>query len=734
MTRLFAALLLAGFASFAAAATLVDDFEGPAGLTWSIATGTGGVVVGSSQARLSAYPSPGAGTKVFKQANDGDTLGVHFALTGAALQDMTVEAWVFCEGNDGTPKRTGYQGIVARASTSPSQHMIRLAWDPDHQEAGDTGDGWVKLQAFNGTTWDYLGINYGQFGAATQGYIVNGTTWTSGWHRFKLVLTGTTVSAYVDNMATPVVTGTLSVTLRDGRGGFYTYSDGDFAGYFDDFALEQTLPPPTDFDVLILGGSVYKDGDSDPLVADVGINGDRITAIGNLSGHTATTTINAEGRLVVPGFIDVHSHADSGGALSQYLRQGVTTIVAGNCGISPSVPGLASFYNGLAGKQGPNYVGMIGHNELRSNVGLSGTTPTPTQMQNMKNYIASGMDAGAFGFSTGLIYYSGFNSTTDEVVELATVVAEHGGVYTTHMRSESDEVLAAVAEALEIGERSGARVQISHVKCAGPSVWGLSDEYMALVNTAVAQGQDVWLDQYPYTASQTSINVLIPDWAENNWSDAVTNHRAELEQGVRDLIAGRGGADRVFIISGTYANRWLNEVASTLGKDAEDVIIDNIGINGANAIYHTMQEDDVRAFMVHPRLMMGSDGPTSSHPRGQGTFPRLWGTYGRDLGFFSHKECVQKTSTLAARQFRLMQQDRGRIDTGWYADIAVIDPATIVDRATFSQPTLSPLGISHVLVNGTVVVSGGTYTGALPGKVLRSYDSRTTGLSGWFLY
>jgi hypothetical protein len=526
MRRLIISCCLLLAASRVPAELLVDDFEGTADLSWSLTSGTGSAVTASAETRIQSVSLPTSGSKVFKQASDGNTSGMHLALTGAPLQEMAVEAWVFCEGNDGSVKHGGYQGIVARASSIPSLNMIRLAWDPDQHEPGDAGDGWVKLQAYDGTNWDYLGIDFTQFGATSDGYIVNGTGWPSGWHRFKLAVSGTNVEAYVDDMDTPVATGTLSVSLRDGRAGVYTYTDGDFAGYFDDFAVEEASPPPRDFDVLIAGGMIYTDGDSNGILGDVGIKADRIAAVGDLGGFTAGTTINASGLLVVPGFIDVHSHADNGGSLSQYLRQGVTTIVAGNCGTSPPVPSLSSYYDGLEGKLGPNYVGLIGHNQLRSDVGLSGSVPTSLQMQNMKNHVASGMDAGAFGLSTGLIYYSGFNSSTDEIVDLATVVAEHGGIYTSHIRSEEATVLAAVAEALEIGERSEARVQISHVKCSGPTAWGLAGDYMALVDVAASQGVDVWLDQYPYTASQTTINALIPDWAENNWADAKTKGRS----------------------------------------------------------------------------------------------------------------------------------------------------------------------------------------------------------------
>lgn len=729
----FAVVLICLLGVTAGAGELEDDFESAAGLTWTVGLGTGGRVAATGEPRLAGSPPP-SGEWVYKQAADGNTAGVHLALTGGPAQDMTVEAWVFCEGNDGATKRGGYQAIVARASLLGNHHMIRLAWDPDHQETGDTGDGWVKLQAYNGSTWDYLGIDFSQFGAATPGYILNGTAWPSGWHRFKLVVEGNSVAAYVDDMDTPVVEGTLTISLRDGGAGFYTYTSGDYAGYYDDFAATIVPLPEKDYDIILRGGTVYRDGLSDPIVADVAIKGDRIAIVGDVGVATSHREIDAAGQLVVPGFIDTHTHADSAAARAEYLRQGVTTMVAGNCGSSLAISTLATSYNNMAGQLGANYVGLIGHNRLRAEVGFTGTTPTPTQMQNMKNRIATGMAAGAFGMSTGLIYYSGFNSETEEIIELATEVAAHGGLYATHMRSEGGAVLAAVEEAIRIGRESGCRVQISHAKCSGTAAWGLVDEYLALVDAAIADGLVVRLDQYPYPASQTTINVLFPQWAQNNWTDAVQNRREELEEDIRTGLAGRGGAGAVYMISGPFPRRFLDEVAQSLGKDPEDVLIDDIGLGGASAVYHTMREEDVQEFMVHEHVMVGSDGPTGGHPRGAGTYPRFWGHYGRELGMFDHKESVRKTSTMAAEQFRLLEQRRGRIAPGWFADVTVLNPDTVIDRATFESPTLTPLGIPYVIVNGQLAINNGSYTGVRAGRVLRLQDSTASGEETWAVY
>jgi len=710
-------------------------------LVWTDALGFYSIVDIASEPRLTGIVHPTTGTHILKLAEDNDTGGINITLSDPLGQDMTVQSWVFCEGNDGSTPKGGYQAILARASYQGTENFVRLAWDPDHNETGDTGDGWVKLQAYDGATWDYLGIDFSQFGSQNQGYILNGTSWSSGWHRFKLSVRGNKVTAFIDDMDTPHTTGTLSINLRDGHGGFYVYTSGDYAGYFDDFSIDVTITPtptptpipgPDDFDIIILGGEVYQDGFTSPTWVDIGINDDRITTMGALSDKYAKKFIDATGLVVVPGFIDAHTHADSGGSLSQYIRQGVTTVVTGNCGSSPSVKDVDAYYDSLTGKLGPNYIGLIGHNSLRGAVGLSGTTPTLSQMTNMKQYLHQGMKDGAFGLSTGLYYYSGFNSTTEEVIELAEIVSKNGGVYATHMRSEGAFVIDAVKEAIRIGHEADCRVQISHVKCSGPLAWNKSGEFLSLVDAANSTGDQIMMDQYPYTASQTTLNVLLPSWALNNWSDAVTNHRSELEQDVRDLIAERGGADRVYIISGTYSGQYLSDVAASLVKDPEDVVIDNIGPGGGNAIYFTMQESDVQIFMPHERLMVGSDGPTSSHPRGSGTFPRFWGHYARDLAMFTKQESVRKTSTLAAQQFRLLELKRGALYPGYFADITILDYDAIIDRATFDQPTLSPLGIQYVIVNGAVVINNGAYQGQYSGRVLR-LPSPDQGIT-WILY
>lgn len=478
------------------------------------------------------------------------------------------------------------------------------------------------------------------------------------------------------------------------------------------------------YDVIIIDGTVFRDCESDPIISDIGIVGEKIHAIKNLDINDGKEIIDAHGKLVVPGFIDTHSHGDKGGPMDQYLIQGVTTIVAGNCGRSLDVTQLDQEYKYLEGKMGPNYIGLIGHNSLRRAVDLEEAEPSAEQLQKMQSYIRNGMKAGAFGMSTGLIYNPGFNSKTEELIELTKIVSEYDGLYATHMRNEGPEVLESVIEAIMVGEKSNTRVQISHAKCAGPEAWGLSDDFLTLVDDANALGTEVWVDQYPYSASQTTINAVIPDWAENDWENSVANKREELEEGIRNLIAGRGGAERIYMVRGPFAKQTLGEVVEELKEAPEKIIIDRIGLGGASAIYHMMLEEDVQTFMTHPRVMVGSDGPSSTHPRGHGSFPRVWGHYGRELGLLSHQDCVRKTSTVPAIQFRLLDQERGKIEEGFFADIAVLDPEVIIDHATFDDPTAYPVGVTDVVVNGSIAISDGEYTNTLSGKVLRYQDSK----------
>ncbi|MBE7558265.1 amidohydrolase family protein [bacterium] len=488
-------------------------------------------------------------------------------------------------------------------------------------------------------------------------------------------------------------------------------------------ALAPAVIHAADFDLLIRRGEVYPDGRSEPLHVDVGVRGDKIAAMGNLAKKTANRVIDASGLLVVPGFIDVHGHGDEGGAFTSYLRQGVTTMVHGNCGGSRGARDMAAHLEALRGKQGLNYMTLVGHNSLRNAVGLSDATPTAAQMKKMKELLQQALAAGAFGLSSGLVYAPGYNAQTDELVELCRLVAAWDGVYATHMRHEDRRVLEALDEALEIGRRSGVRVQISHIKCTGRRGWGLSHEILARVAEARADGVRVMLDQYPYTAAATTLRILFPLWAQRDWKAATTARRGELLAALSATLDENGGAENIFVRSETHGQIYLDALAKKLGKPPEVVLADDLGLSGGRGIFHFMREDDVRTLMQGPEVMLGSDGPTGSHPRGAGTFARFWGRYGRELGMFEPRECVNKTSTLAARQFRLIEQKRGALRVGFFADVAILDYDMINDTATYENPSAAPRGIPYVIINGKLALDKGRTTGARSGRVLRLTDS-----------
>ena len=478
-----------------------------------------------------------------------------------------------------------------------------------------------------------------------------------------------------------------------------------------------------DFDLLIRNGEVYPDGDSGPLRVDVGIRGEKIAELGALSGRTAARVIDASGLLVVPGFIDVHGHGDEGGAFGVYLRQGVSTMVQGNCGGSRGVRDMAAHLKSLKGRQGINYMTLLGHNSLRSAVGLSSATPTAAQMGKMKELLQDAMQAGAFGLSTGLVYAPGFNARTGELVELCRIVAAYHGVYATHMRHEDERVLSALDEALEIGKESGVRVEISHIKCTGAKGWGLADAMLARVAAARRDGVQVWMAQYPYTASATTLRILFPLWAQSDWKAATTRRRAELLRALRATLEENGGAKNIYVRSEKYGDVYLDALARRQKQPPENVLVDTLGLSGGRGVFHIMQEADVRTLMQSPLVMLGSDGPTSGHPRGSGTFPRFWGEYVRQLGLFTKRQAVAKTSTLAARQFHLLEQQRGALRVGFFADLTLIDYNKVQDTATYEKPAGVPKGIPYVIVNGRLALDQGRTTGVPAGRVLRLTES-----------
>lgn len=508
--------------------------------------------------------------------------------------------------------------------------------------------------------------------------------------------------------------------------------------------LIQTGAAQERFDILIRDGRVV-DGSGNPWYhADIGINGDRIIRIGDLDDATAGTVIDATGLVVSPGFIDPHTHALRGifdvPNAESALLQGVTTLTEGNDGSSP-FPIDEHYAEIEALGISPNWSVFVGQGTIRSRVvGEEDREPTAAELQRMKDMVAAAMEAGALGISTGLFYVPGSFTSTEEVIELSRVAADHGGIYISHMREEAYQLLDSVQETIRIGEEANIPVQMTHHKVIGVENFGASVESLRMVDEARARGIDITIDQYPYTASQTGITALIPQWAQEGGRDQLlarinspeTRETIKAEV-VAKILYDRGGGDpaNVFISRNSWdpdmAGKNLAELTMEAGmeptpENAADVVFDIIRGGGATAVYHAIGPQDVDRIMQHPATAIGSDGPVgvfgegAPHPRQYGTFARVLGYYTRERGILTLEQAVRKMSSQTAR--RLGIQDRGLISEGYFADVAVFDADEIIDRATFENPHQYASGMKYVLVNGELVVSDGQHTGARPGRIL----------------
>jgi dihydroorotase/N-acyl-D-amino-acid deacylase len=499
------------------------------------------------------------------------------------------------------------------------------------------------------------------------------------------------------------------------------------------------------FDVLISNGRIV-DGSGNPwFQADVGIIDDRIARIGDLSDASATTVIDASGLVVSPGFIDPHTHALRGifdvPNAESALLQGVTTLTEGNDGSSPWP--IADHYAQIEALGiSPNWSVFVGQGTIRSLVvGEEDREPSAAEMQQMKDMVAIAMEEGALGISTGLFYVPGSFTSTEEVIELSKVAAGYEGIYISHLREEAYQLLDSVAETIQIGEQANIPVQVTHHKVIGVENFGASIDSLRMVDEARARGIDITIDQYPYTASQTGITALIPQWAQEGGREQLLAriNSPETRQTIKNevvekILYDRGGGDpkNVFISRNSWdpemAGKNLAELTLEAGmeptpENAAEVVFDIVRGGGATAVYHAIGPEDVDRIMRHPATAIGSDGPLgifgegSPHPRQYGSFARVLGHYSRERGLLSLEEAVKKMSSQTA--IRLGIRDRGLLLEGFYADIAVFDADEIIDRATFENPHQYATGMDTVLVNGEIVVRNGQHTGARPGRVLR---------------
>lgn len=501
------------------------------------------------------------------------------------------------------------------------------------------------------------------------------------------------------------------------------------------------------YDVLIQNGRVM-DGTGNPWIrADVGIRDGAIAAVGRLTGATAPTVIDAGDRIVAPGFLDVHSHAAEGltrPALRQgqpLIAQGVTTILANPDGGGPV--DLAAQRQALAsGGIGPNVALLIGHGRVRSSVmGGANRAPTPEELERMRGLVRAAMEQGAFGLSSGLFYTPGSYAKTEEVIELAKVAAQSGGLYTSHIRDEANYnigVVAAVQEVIRIAEEAGTVGVVSHAKALGPDNWGLAHAITHRIDAARRRGVQVFADQYPYEASSTNLRaallpdgVPVPSAQQMADVDALTGEaRAVFERAERvatENLRRRGGPAAILIAhyrpDPALEGKSLEQIASARKRPPVRVALELIARQSPSIVSFNMSEDDIAEIMRQPYTMTSSDGGLVAmgegkpHPRNYGAFARKLSHYVRERGTITLEHAIRSMTSLPAMVLRM--KDRGVIREGAAADIVVFDPARIVERSTYTDPHQLAEGMAYVLVNGQFVISDGKFTAALPGMVLR---------------
>lgn len=497
------------------------------------------------------------------------------------------------------------------------------------------------------------------------------------------------------------------------------------------------------YDLVIVNGTVIDGTGAPGRRANVAVKDGKIAAVGNVPASAGKESLDAKGLVVAPGFIDVHTHADSldeRPLATNFVRMGVTTIIAGNCGGS-ALDVAAALARIADAKASVNFATLIGHNTVRSSVmGSENRDPSAAELTKMKSAVWKAMADGAMGFSTGLQYVPGTYSKTPEIVELARVAANEGGVYASHMRNEGTALEDAIQETLRVGEATGARVQVSHLKVDSPSRWGASAKALQMIDAARARGMVVIADQYAYTAASSTLGIRFPGWALEGGQSKVDERLndpatwARIKEEMKGLLAERGLKDLSFARVASYrADPSLNglsmqQVAEKLkGSGTADAQLEaarEMMLNrGASMVYHFMSDDDVDRIMKHPQVSFASDasviaeGQGVPHPRGMGNNARVLGEYVRVRKVISLEEAIRKMTSLPAAHFRFA--DRGAIKEGLAADLVLFDPAKVADAATFEKPHAYATGIPHVFVNGVAVVKDGEHTGAKPGVVLR---------------
>lgn len=502
------------------------------------------------------------------------------------------------------------------------------------------------------------------------------------------------------------------------------------------------------YDLVLRGGKIIDGTGNGWFYGDVAIDSGKIAAVGSLGGADADTIIDIRGLIVAPGFIDVHTHIEKNDlrvpTADNFIFDGVTSVVTGNCGSSNL--DLARYFHRLDSVRiSINVASLIGHNTVRAAVmGETRRDPSMEEQGRMEAMVEQAMRDGAVGFSTGLIYTPGTYSKTEEVVGLAKAAAKYHGVYASHIRNEGDHVTEAIDEALDIGRKANMPVEISHFKVTSKHNWGRSVQTLAQIEEARAAGVDVTIDQYPYVASSTTLNTVLPTWVFSGGADSVTfrlqdaDIRKQITSAMVKSLRNRGLKNFGYAVVANYSadpslnGKNISEINRAMGRKAKarneaGTILEMVGKGSAQMVFFSMGEEDVQRIMRYPFNMFASDGGIIRfgdgvpHPRSYGTNARVLGYYVRKIKVIRLEEAIRRMTSLPARKFNL--RDRGLIREGMAADLVVFDEKTVSDVSTFSKPHAYSNGFDYVIVNGVITMAKGRHTGVRNGRILKGPGS-----------